>query len=85
MLADAAANKSTIKLIGLPRDGKIFVAQLADVRRIPLFAGQVIEPQVARQIMSELGRNLYQQWYRFDSVGQRLHYVDASKKKEAEG
>ena len=85
LLSNAAKNEPTITLIGLPRDYKIFVAQLADVRRIPMFAGQVIEPQLARQIMSELGRDLYQQWYRYDSVAERMHYIDANKKKDSEG
>lgn len=85
LLTAAAKNEPTITVIGLPRDYKLFVTQLADVRRIPMFAGQVLEPQLARQIMGELGRDLYQQWYRFDSVAQRMHYVDANKKKDSEG
>jgi hypothetical protein len=85
LLSNAAKNEPTITVIGLPRDYKIFVAQLADVRRIPMFAGQVLEPQLARQIMGELGRDMYQQWYRYDSVTERMHYVDANKKKDSEG
>ena len=84
MLASASSEKSVMKLVGLPRDSKLFVAQLADVRRIPMFAGQSLEPQLTRQIVGELGRDLYQQWYRYDSVVQRTHFVDASKKKDSE-
>jgi hypothetical protein len=85
MLADATTDKTVVKVIGLPRDSKVFVAQLADVRRIPMFAGQSLEPAVVRDIMAQLGRDMYAEWYKYDALVARTHFVDASKKKESEG
>jgi hypothetical protein len=82
MLSAASSGKSVIDLIGLPRDQKVFVAQIADVRRNPMYANQTLDPQLSRQIMYELGQKMYQQWYSLDGVEKRLGYVDQTKKKD---
>ena len=82
-LLTAAANKeSTIELIGLPHDGKVFVAQLADVRRVPLFADQDLQPAIISEVTGDLEKNLREQWFSYDSIVQRMKYVDAKGHKD---
>jgi hypothetical protein len=81
LLGAAAADPKSpaISTIELPRDGKILVAQLADLKTE---ISSALLPQAQRQAVDEIAeqlrRPLYDRWFTFDNVKQRLNFVDES-------
>ena len=83
LLSAAAQKKSTIELISLPRDKKIQVAELADVR--PNELATYMAPQLPGLIINEFGKDIFKEWFNFDSLVKRVNFVDTTKKKETTG
>ncbi|HEX3358093.1 MAG TPA: hypothetical protein VHS31_14065, partial [Tepidisphaeraceae bacterium] len=83
LLSAAAQKKSTIELIVLPRDKKIDVAELADVRASEI--APYLAARLPQEIVAEFGKDIFKQWFSYDSLVKRMNFVDANKKKETEG
>lgn len=79
LLAVAAkdSSKPVVGLIALPRDGKVVVAQLADVRS-DLTPEQMFEEStlLSRQIAQQLQGAMYGQWFAYDNVVNRTGFKD---------
>jgi len=79
LLHDAAKdpNSAPIGLIDLPREGKVLVAQLADIRApTDTVRLALAQAQVSNELSMQLRQNLYDHWFTWDDLTRRLKYED---------
>lgn len=65
-------------LIELPREGKVYVAELADLQQRPqmaMFGGDTAAAEIERGMLQELERMFEVYWFNFEDAKQRLNYV----------
>ena len=81
LLSDAAKDprNTSMRIIELSRDGKVLVAQLADVRmQLDTLRQAIAEAQVTNQLNMELRQPLYLRWFTWEDLTRRLNYQDAT-------
>ncbi|HEV2292823.1 MAG TPA: SurA N-terminal domain-containing protein [Tepidisphaeraceae bacterium] len=67
-----------VGLIELPNEGKVYVAELADVHQRPqmaMFGGDTPGKEIERGLLQELRRVFEMHWFNFEDIKQRLNYV----------
>ncbi len=76
-----------VGLIELPREGKVYVAELADVQARPqmaMFSGDTPEGEIERGMLGELERAFEVDWFNFENAKERLNYVATEAPRESE-
>lgn len=74
-----------VALIELPREGKVYVAELVDVAARPQMAMMGSpEAEIERGLLQELQQYFQIEWFNFDNAKKRLHYASAEPEQRNE-
>jgi hypothetical protein len=77
-------NPHAMGLIGLPGGGKVLLAQLQDVR--PAWRNEenmaMLSDMFTQEIVRDMVVNIYNHWFDYDSLTNRLNYRDETQKKK---